>query len=371
MRKLYLLLMGILLLVCPEMYAQLGLSITSTGTAFTENFDGMGSSRTATLPTGFRTGNVNGTDWATGVDTTTKSGGTTGTGVLTSSSSGSVYNFANGVTATATDRALGFLNSGSFTSPRSILLKITNNTGSTIKTLAISFDYEKYRSGSRQWDWTFFHGNTSSSATSATDGDQSYASDAGNTVISNPPATISKTVTLTNLAIANGADNYLRWTFTGNGGSSNGQAIGIDNVSITATSAASTDATLSGLAISTGSLTPAFSSSQNTYTATVANAVNTITVTPTATASTATIAVNGTSVNSGSASTPIPLVEGPNTITTVVTAQDGTTIQTFIGVAEYTTIAALYHTGCATHSLNLQCCQHQHFRDLYSCQRSK
>jgi hypothetical protein len=114
------------------------INITTVGTTYTENFDGMGASATATLPTGFKVGS----DWATGRTVVSKSAGTTGTGALTGSSTGGDYNFANGVTATATDRALGFLNTGSWASPDTIFLKITNNTGGTISTINISFDYE-------------------------------------------------------------------------------------------------------------------------------------------------------------------------------------------------------------------------------------
>lgn len=299
--------------------------ITSNGTAYTENFDGMGSSATATLPTGFRSG----TDWNSGATATTLAAGTTGSGALTGSSSGGIYNFGNGVNASATDRSLGFLNTGSFTSPRSIILKITNNTGGTIGSLSIAFDYEKYRSGSRAWDWTFFHGNTITPSISATAGDQSYAADAGNTTINNPPTTISKSFTLTGLSIANGTDYYLRWTFTGNAGSSNGQAIGIDNFSITAASAISNNANLSNIVLSAGTLNPAFASGTNSYTASVGNAVSSITLTPTAADGNATITVNGNTVASGSASPSIALSTGMNTITTIVTAQDGTTTNTY------------------------------------------
>jgi hypothetical protein len=299
----------------------------------------MGTSATATLPTGFKIG----TDWSSGTTATTLAAGTTGTGVLTGSSGGGVYNFANGITASATDRALGFLNSGSFTSSRSIVLAITNNTVSTITTLTISFDYEKYRSGTRAWGWTFFHGSATAPVTAATTGDQAYVADASNTVISNPPTTTSKTVTITGLSIAPGSNYHLMWTLTGVGGSTNGQAIGIDNFSITATAA---DATLSGLAISAGTLAPAFSSSTTSYTASVANATSSITVTPTATDPAATITVDGASVTSGNASAPISLNVGSNIITTVVTAQDGITTQT------YTTTITRAASGTPTVTLN-------------------
>ncbi|MBX2929635.1 MAG: HYR domain-containing protein [Saprospiraceae bacterium] len=230
-----------ILLFTGSQWAHAQMLIPNT-TAQTQNFDGMGSSATATLPTGFRVSD--GTMYSTGTTTTTQAAGTTGVGVLTGGSTGGTYNFANGVTASSTDRALGFLTSGSFTSPRSIMLEIQNTTGSTITELAITFDYEKYRSGTRAFDWTFFSGTDGIAWTARTAGDQSYAADANNTTISNPPTTIGKTVTITGLSIAHNAKYYLRWTFTGVGGSTNGQAIGIDNFSVTATVAAPPDYTI-------------------------------------------------------------------------------------------------------------------------------
>jgi hypothetical protein len=207
------------------------------------------------------------------------------------------------------------------------MLAITNNTGSTITSLTIKFDYEKYRSGSKEWDWTFFHGSNSSPATSAPAGDQAYPADSNNTVVNNPPATTSKSFTITGLSIASGANYYLRWTLTGVGTTgANGQGLGIDNFSIIANA---TDAILSALSLSSGTLLPAFSSATTSYTASVLNAVNSIIVTPTANSASATITVNGNPVTSGNPSTPVSLSEGANTITTVVTAQDGITTKTY------------------------------------------
>lgn len=97
------------------------------------------------------------------------------------------------------------------------------------------------------------------------------------------------------------------------------------SVSCTSPVSASTDASLSALSLSTGSLSPTFSSGTTSYSAIVANNVTSITLTPVTTDSTATVKVNGTSVTSGSASGAIPLSEGSNTITVTVTAADGTT----------------------------------------------
>ena len=112
-------------------------------------------------------------------------------------------------------------------------------------------------------------------------------------------------------------------------GSSNPIGLTMDaNKSVTA-NFLSTVATLSNLALSSGSLSPAFASSTTNYTAVVANAVNALTVTPALTESAASVKVNGVAVASGSASGSIPLSVGSNTLTVLVTAQDGTTTKTY------------------------------------------
>jgi hypothetical protein len=207
---------------------QAQVSITSVGTAVTQDFNGMGSSSTATLPTGFKMG----TDWSTGAIATTQAAGTSGTGILTGTSAGGFYNFANGVTSSSTDRAIGFLTSSGYSSPRSIIYAFTNNTGFTVTSISLSWNYEKYRSGTRAFDWTFFHGSSSDANVAHTSGNQSYAADANNTTISNPPSSTAKSFTISGLSIDCGSTYYLRWTYTGNGGSTNGQGLAIDDFSI-------------------------------------------------------------------------------------------------------------------------------------------
>jgi len=84
--------------------------------------------------------------------------------------------------------------------------------------------------------------------------------------------------------------------------------------------APSSDATLSALALSDGTITPAFASTTTSYTAQVDNSTTSITITPTANDSNASIKVSNITVASGSASAEISLNVGENTITTVVTA---------------------------------------------------
>jgi uncharacterized repeat protein (TIGR02543 family) len=216
-------------------------SIVSLGTPSTQNF-AIGTTATASLPSGFKIG----TDWSTGLIATTLAYGNTGIGSVTSASSGGAINWANGITGSSTERAIGFLSSGSYSSPRSIIFAFTNNTGSTISSLDISWNYEKYRSGSRAFAWSFFHGNTSTAATAATSGDQSYAADLANTTIYNPAQSVSKSFTISGLSITNGSTYYLRWTYTGSGGSTNAQGLGIDDFSLIANATTNYSLTYNG-----------------------------------------------------------------------------------------------------------------------------
>ena len=91
----------------------------------------------------------------------------------------------------------------------------------------------------------------------------------------------------------------------------------------------SNNASLSNLVLSSGPLTPVFATGTTSYTASVGTTVTSVTITPTTSVSTATVTVDGTAVASGTASQSIPLVLGANTITTVVTAQNGATTETY------------------------------------------
>lgn len=211
----------------PTLFAQQ--SLTAINTSYTVDFNAMGSNATASLPTGFKIGS----DWSTGATSTTYAAGTTGTGAITSNSAGGNYNWADGITSSSTDRALGFLSSGSVTLPRSIIYAFTNNTGQTVTSLTVSWTYEKYRSGSNPYAWTFFHGSNGAAVnTSNSSGDLAYTADASNTIIFNPPSASAKAFTIAGLTIANGASYYLRWTYSGSNGNTNGQGLAIDNFSI-------------------------------------------------------------------------------------------------------------------------------------------
>ncbi|MFB9274980.1 cadherin-like beta sandwich domain-containing protein [Cohnella cellulosilytica] len=106
------------------------------------------------------------------------------------------------------------------------------------------------------------------------------------------------------------------------------------NYAISVTRAASTVATLSGLTLSSGSLSPGFLSSRTAYTSTAASSFFNVTVRPTASNSGATITatVNGgdpVAVSSGTDSPALHLNAGSNTIQIYVLAQDGVTSRTY------------------------------------------
>lgn len=116
------------------------------------------------------------------------------------------------------------------------------------------------------------------------------------------------------------------WTFVSAAArsSTTGASITIANHTPTAT-----DADLSGLSVSAGSLSPAFASGTTLYTMSVDNDVATTTITPTVSQSGATVTVNGSSVTSGSASSSINLAVGITSVDVVVTALDGTTTNAY------------------------------------------
>ncbi|WP_316837546.1 MBG domain-containing protein [Pedobacter nutrimenti] len=109
-----------------------------------------------------------------------------------------------------------------------------------------------------------------------------------------------------------------------------GAYIALNDIKVNTPSVAlSNNADLNALVLSSGALNPVFAAGTLTYTASVPNSTASVTITPTVAESHATIKVNGTTVASGAASGAIALAAGSNTITTIVTAQDGSTAKTY------------------------------------------
>ena len=102
-----------------------------------------------------------------------------------------------------------------------------------------------------------------------------------------------------------------------------------DDLEAQAAQEASSDATLSGLAVSQGRLSAAFDAATTAYQAIVPESASSITVTPTAADADATVTVNGVAVASGSPSGPVAVSDG-SVVTVRVTAPDGATTQDYV-----------------------------------------
>ena len=101
--------------------------------------------------------------------------------------------------------------------------------------------------------------------------------------------------------------------------------VGKGSYTITVIREPSSNADLSSLSLSTGSLQPAFSAAVRTYETSVSSDVASVTVTAAVYDPASTLKVNEIVTGSGTASAPITLKTGLNEIKAVVSAQDGTT----------------------------------------------
>ncbi|MBS1510508.1 MAG: cadherin-like beta sandwich domain-containing protein [Bacteroidetes bacterium] len=321
-----------IILFCTHSFSQV--SITATGTPLTQDFNTLATSGT----TNVWTDNTTLVGWYSNRTVYIADAGTSTTGAL----------YSYGSTA-STERALGGLSSSS-TSP-SFAIRLVNNSGSTLSGLALSFRGEQWRQTANSQALTFDY---QVGATSITTGTWTTAAAFNFTALKTGTAgaldgnaagnftTISGTLSVT---VNPGQEIWLRWSKTG----TTSPGLAIDDLSITANAAISSNADLSNLTLSTGTLNPVFASGTTSYTSTVANGVTSVTVTPTTADINATVTVNGNAVTSGSPSASIPLNVGVNTITTVVTAQDATTTKTY--TIDVTRAAAGVATLTASSSL--------------------
>lgn len=111
--------------------------------------------------------------------------------------------------------------------------------------------------------------------------------------------------------------------------------------------AAAGNETLSYLIVSGGNLSPGFHPASTAYTVELNNGTSSVVVTPYARAGLAAlITVNGAVVASGGHSVAIPVAEGANAITVVVTAEDGVTTKTYDIVANRLA-AGVVSSSCA------------------------
>lgn len=213
-------------LVSAMSFAQI--SFTTVGAAVTQNFDGMGT----TLPTGWSAYRASGS-------------GTVGQALSPvvdngSANSGAIYSVG---AASAADRALGSISSGS-TVP-AFGAQLTNNTGSAITSINVSFTEEQWRSGSNATVDEIVVFSYSTNATSIDDAAATWTPmTAGNlteiltttttaaAVDGNAAANqLAKSFSITGLNIANGGSVWIKWTDADDFGSD--CLLAVDNLSLT------------------------------------------------------------------------------------------------------------------------------------------
>jgi hypothetical protein len=209
-------------------YAQT--SIPSS-TPVVQNFESLGNSVTAALPSGWKfssAGNGTSANWfSPGNETATTEAASNGT-----PTAGGRYNWGSNP---ATDRAIGFMTDDVYTSTNNIMAAYKNTTGAFINSLDISFNIERYVTNTSSCSVAFFTSRDGVTWISQPIGDvpATVFNSGLKTYSFDHPATITKRILLSNFIVENNGEFYLRWVFT-NEGNTNAQGFGLDDVSITA-----------------------------------------------------------------------------------------------------------------------------------------
>lgn len=237
--KRFLLLMGAVLFISGTAFGQVSVTDASTITIdFSTTVSGVNNGSFA--GTGFATsptaGQLDADAWATtGFSDGSKGFGTantsgdhargTSTGGVTS---GGLYSFDVG----SSDPAIGFQGTGTDFTPGTIILKITNTSGSIITSLAVNYEAWVYNNENRASSLNFSHSSDNSSYTSEASLDLTSTA-----AEDDPPAWVKtdKSITLSSLTIANGADYYIRWSSDDVSGSGSRDEFAIDDIVLTPT----------------------------------------------------------------------------------------------------------------------------------------
>ena len=209
-----------------------------TASPYTQDFDTLGTSAAAALPASWKvdkltTAQTVGAFAAAGTATELIAGN----GMAVNAANG-IYNYGAGVANAATDRAPGWLSSGTATKSGNLYAQFVNGTGASVASLSISYDVEKYRNGSNTAGYRIelfysFDGVawTAAPATFLT----GFPADANNNGFASAPgATVSITNQVLQVTIPDGSEFYLAWSYSVTSGTttSNAQALGIDNFSV-------------------------------------------------------------------------------------------------------------------------------------------
>ena len=214
--------------ICLLANVAIGQTGISNTTAVIQNFDAI--STTTTLPSNWRMHASTASPTYTGASTTV-----TQVTTAVNSTAGGTYNFG----ATSAERSVGAMTSGGFASPNNLLGFFRNTNTNAITDLTISYDAERFRVNTASASVQFFYSLNGSTWFSVAAGDiasSNFPTGASAYTFSTPTVVSRSNITISGLNIPANGDFYLRWNINTTGG--NSQAIGIDNVSVSATFAA-------------------------------------------------------------------------------------------------------------------------------------
>jgi hypothetical protein len=203
------------------------LSISSLPANYSNNFNNYNPSAVGNVPSTINSSGVSSagisnatTGW------TTSSASYNGRGIGTGNTGG-FWGFGSGA-----EFSLGALPSGS-TTP-TYTLSFTNNSGSTISSLTLAWNYEQWRYGGSNasgWDCT----GTGQLASNSTLNSKDFSGIAGSAGTTNGLTTGVSSFNLTGLSITNGQSFGITWVATNLTGSDNGVAIDDFSISVTPT----------------------------------------------------------------------------------------------------------------------------------------
>lgn len=210
------------------------------GQSIFEDFDGIGTSATASLPTG----------WKVDKSTSVRKVGTFAAAAqvteehcgndMAHNASNGIYNYGAGVAGSASDRAVGFISSRSATKSGNLYVRLFNSGAEAIESLIISYDVEKYRKGSNAEGFSiqlYYSVDGSSWMSAGAEFASSFTKDSVNEGYASAPGDVKSVIAQTlAVGIPVGQSLYLAWNYsvTSSSTTSNAQGLGVDNVEITA-----------------------------------------------------------------------------------------------------------------------------------------
>ncbi|WP_410220598.1 T9SS type A sorting domain-containing protein [Pedobacter sp.] len=237
MRKILLLNLLFFLFILPVVKSQI--ILPQNGVAYTEDFNSLGTLGTTNLPTNWKM-------TAAGVSTVSYTDVNNLTQVNIAASSGSPttggrYNWGS----SASERSIGFMTSGGYANPNSIMTAFVNKAATALNKVTISFNIKRYRTNVSNASVQFYYSLDGTTWVAVSSGEvlTTELPTGANTYSFASPLTVSKSFSITSLDIQPEDKIYFRWNFNTTG--SNSQGIGLDDFIITPTYRNPTDPLIS------------------------------------------------------------------------------------------------------------------------------